>query len=149
MTDTIRPGPYRDWTLAVRAVGGTATAWPFSTGLYGNLFGRPAAKYSAQQYVTLGNAQRLPDMTQPTEASSSNKFIFVLASKDVAADAPPTMNAFQKAKAEAFAIGDLAATKVGLPSLNDIENWLKSAGEDILILAAIGGLAWYLINRRD
>ena len=140
--------PFADWVAAVRAIGGTPTAWPFSTGLYGNLYGRPAARYTAQAYASLGNAGKLPDISQPTQATTSNKFIYVLANKLVAGDAPTTMNWVQRAANEAFSVGDSAAAAIGLPSLAAIENFLKGAGEDILILLAVGGLAWYLINQR-
>jgi hypothetical protein len=141
--------PFADWVAAVRAVGGTPTAWPFSTGLYANLYGRPAARYTTQQYASLANAGRLPDVTQPMETTANNQYIYVVANKGVADDAPATMNWIQRAANEAFSAGDAAAAAVGLPSLNAIENFLKSAGEDILILVAVGGVAWYLINRRS
>lgn len=141
--------PFAEWVATVRAVGGTPTAWPFSTGLYANLYGRPAARYTTQQYATLANAGRLPDVQQPMETTPNNKFIYVVANKAVADDAPTTMNWIQRAANEAFSAGDTAAAAIGLPSLATIENFLKSAGEDILVLVAVGGLAWYLINRRD
>lgn len=145
---TFGADPYTDWVAVVKGAGGTATAWPFSKGIYGGYYGRPAAKYSNAAYVRAANGHVMPNADQPQQSSASGQFVYVLADRAVAAAAPATMNWLQKAANEAFTIGDIGAAAVGLPSLASIENFLKSLGTDAIIIAGVAGLAWYLINRR-
>lgn len=140
--------PYTDWIASLRSVGGVATAWPFSKGLYGNLYGRPAARFTNAGYVKAGNSGML-DMTQPQQAAGNGQYVYVLAPGSVAAAAPKTMNWLQKAANEAFTIGDLGAAAIGLPSLANIEAFLKKAGVTLLLIGGVIGVAWYLVNRRN
>lgn len=144
---TLGADPFTDWVAFVKRTGGTATAWPFRSGLYGGLFGRPAARYSNAAYVKAANT-RLLDLSQPQQATANGQYVYVLAPKDVAAAAPATMNLLQRAANEAFTIGDLTAAAVGLPSLNTIENFLKSIGRDALIIAGVIAVTLYAIRRR-
>ena len=73
---------YNAWVASVKALGGVATVWPFDDGNAG----RPAARFTAQTYVTLYNAGNI-DPTVPQEASGDNQNVYVLASGVVAAAA--------------------------------------------------------------
>lgn len=140
--------PFTDWVASLKSTGGVATAWPFSSGLYGAFYGRPAARFTGANYARAANSGLL-DMSQPQQATSNSAYVYVLAPGAVAAAAPPTMNWVQRAANEAFTIGDIGAAAVGLPSLSSIEGFLKKAGLELVLIAGVIGIAYYLINRRD
>jgi hypothetical protein len=137
---------FTDWVVSLKSTGGIATAWPFSSGLYGKYYGRPAAKFTGANYARAANSGLL-DMSQPQQATANSAYVYVLAPGAVAAAAPPTMNWVQRAANEAFTIGDIGAAAVGLPSLATIESFLKKAGVELLVIAGVIGVAYYLINR--
>lgn len=145
---TLGADPFTDWAALVKHTGGVATAWPFRSGLYGGLYGRPAARYSNATYAKAANSRML-DMSQPQQATGNGQYVYVLAPKAVASAAPATMNWLQRAANEAFTIGDIGAAAVGLPSLAGIENFLKSIGRDALIIAGVIAVALYAIRRRS
>lgn len=136
--------PYADWIAAVKLAGGVATAWPFSKGIYGGYYGRPAAKFTNATYVRAANGHMI-DVSTPQQASGSGQYVYVLAPNQVAAAAPPTMNWLQKAANEAFTIGDMGAAAVGLPSLKSIQSFLLNGG---LAIAGVLAVAFWLVNRR-
>lgn len=146
---TLGSDPYTDWASIVKQLGGTVSNWPFSTGLYGKLYGRPAARFTRDAYVTASRSKLL-DFSQPQQANAANTLFYVLAPSAVAASPiAHTMTTTERLANAAFTAGDSAADKLGLPSLASIENYLKSLGKDALVIGGIIVLAWYLVNRRQ
>lgn len=140
---------YTDWAVAVKQSGGAVSSWPFNTGLYGNLFGRPAARFTKDQYVA-ASRMKLLDFSLPQQANPTNTLFFVLAPAAVAASPQAhTMTTAERIANAAFTTGDKAADALGLPSLAGIENFLKSLGKDAVVIGGVIVLAWYLLNRRQ
>lgn len=137
---------YADWTAVVKRLGGTATVWPFKTGLYAGLYGRPAARFSKAGYVAASKA-RLLDFTTPTQPTANTEWLYVLAPASVAQAAPQTMTTLQRAENEFFTRTGQAADAIGLPSLRGIEDFVKSLGRDAAIIGGVIILAWWLLNR--
>lgn len=139
--------PYVDWTVVVKQLGGSVSSWPFNTGLYGKLYGRPAARFDAARYVAASKT-RLLDFTAPTQASSNNQYFYVLAPAAVAASPQAhTMTAAEQAKNAIFTNLDKGADALGLPSLDGINNFIKSLGRDAVIIGGVIVLAWWMLNR--
>lgn len=137
---------YSDWAAFTQGLGGVATAWPFNTGIYGKYYGLSAARFTAQSYGTLANAGRI-DVTQPTQSTANGQYIYVLAPGSVQEASPKTMTLWQRIQNAAFAGGDVAASKLGLPSLGGIETALKSSLVTLGVGAAV--VAFLLFRRRD
>lgn len=133
---------YSDWDSQVRALGGTATTWPFSTGIYGKYHGLSAARFTGVQYATLGNAGKI-DVTAPAQATTNNQYIYVLAPDSVQQASPKTMSLWQRIQNAVFTGGDTAATAIGLPSLSGIENTLKGLGGVALLALVVGGAVMF------
>lgn len=139
---------FDSWIARTQALGGHATTWPFSTGLYGKFFGRPAMKFDTATYVRVANAGQLPDRTAPQQTTTDSQWAYVLASDAVAAGAPHVLTTAERIENSVLVAGDKAAETLHLPSLSDIEAALKTVGRDALLVVAVGGLAWYLLHRR-
>lgn len=146
---TLGDDPYTDWAIVVKQLGGSVSSWPFRTGLYAGLYGRPAARFTRDAYVTASRSKLL-DFSQPQQANPTNTLFFVLAPAAVAASPQAhTMTATERLANAAFTTGDKAADALGLPSLKGIEDFLKSLGRDAVVIGGVIVLAWYLLNRRQ
>ncbi len=138
---------YPTWYNYAKGAGAVVVTWPFSSGIYGSYYGRPAMRFTAAGYVVAAN-QGSVDASDITQASSNNQYIYVLAPRSAWAGAPQTIGAGGSFLNALFGTGDSAASALGLPSLASIDNFIKSLGKDALVLAAVGGVAWYLLRGR-
>lgn len=139
---------YTDWAVIVKQLGGQVANWPFKSGLYGGLFGRPAARFTRAAYIAASRS-RLLDFTAPTQPTTDQSYFYVLASPAVAASPQAhTMTTVEQIENAAFTHGDQAAGALGLPSLASIENFIKSLGKDAAIIGGVIVLAWWMLNRR-
>ena len=135
---------YSDFAARMKALGGYATNWPFSSGIYGKYYGLTAAAFPAASYAVAANARQI-DATQPTQATANNQTIYVLAPANVQNASPKTASLWSRITNAVFTTGDRAAGAIGLPSLDSITNALKGAGT----LAVVGiGLILFLNRRR-
>lgn len=156
MTQTVLTGPvrtfgadpYTDWVVIVKQLGGTVASWPFNTGLYASLFGRPAARFTRDGYIAASRSSLL-NFNVPTQPNAAQTYFYVLAPAEVAASPQAhTMTTTERIQNTVFAKGDQAADALGLPSLQGIEDFIKSLGKDAAIIGGVIVLAWYLLNRR-
>lgn len=146
-TTTIRTYDYATWYADTKRAGGVPVSWPFSSGMYAQYYGRPAAKFSAVGYSQAANAGAIVAST-PTQTDGKSTVVYVLAPSSAWKGAPQTMGKGQSFLNALFTTGDRAADAAGLPSLVSVENFLKSLGKDALLIVAVGGVAWYLLNRK-
>jgi hypothetical protein len=118
----VGPNVHVNGSATVKAAGGAATAWPFSTGLYAQAVLRPSCRAVHREPATLVRRTPATSAAQAiAQATANNQYIYVLAPDDVAADAPKTMTTIQQRSANAiFTTGDRAADAAGLPSLNAV-----------------------------
>ena len=137
---------YSDWASYTQGAGGVATTWPFNTGIYGKYYGLSAARYTGAGYAAGANAGKI-DTSVPTQSTANGQYIYVLASADVQQASPRTMTLWQRIQNAAFTGGDVAASKLGLPSLSGIETALKSSLVTLGVGAAV--VAFLLFRRRD
>lgn len=137
---------YSDWASYVQSIGGVATTWPFSSGMYGKYYGLSASRFSASDYTMGANSGQI-DATAPTQTTADSSYVYVLASDAVQKASPRTMTLWQRIQNATFTGGDKVAGAVGLPSLDAIQNALKS-GLGLLAVAAIVGGAVLLRRRR-
>lgn len=130
---------FDDWTKAVKAQGGAAVVWPdVWPAPWSDYAGKPAARYSADQYSALFNSGGIdasaPQAT-PGSGPASNKYFWVLAPKSAADSAPQDrLTPLQAFENQLFTHGDQLANAVHLPSLADLEKWIK---EPLVILGVI------------
>ncbi len=140
-------GPnYTSWVSVVKSAGGSAVTWPFSSGLYARFYGRPAAQFTASGYARAANAGYISSVAI-AQATANNQYVYVLAPDEVAADAPKTMNLAQRAANAIFTTGDRAADYAGLPSLNSVQEALKSTGKSLAWAVFAGVVTWAVIQR--
>ena len=139
---------YTDWAVAVKQLGGTVANWPFNTGLYASLFGRPAARFTRDRYITASRSPLL-NFNAPTQPNAAQTYFYVLAPAAVAASPQAhTMTTTEQIQNTIFTKGDQAADALGLPSLKGIEDFIKSLGADALLIGGVIVLAWWMLNRR-
>jgi hypothetical protein len=146
MTTIVKVYDYATWYADTKKAGGVPVAWPFSSGIYGQYYGKPAAKFSALSYVNAANAGAIVNTT-PTQTDRTSSVVYVLAPQSAWAGAPKTNTAAGSFWNWAFTRGDQAADAVGLPSLKDIKGFIKSLGKDALLIGGVIAVGWYLLKR--
>lgn len=145
--NAIAPGnpdyDYSIWTDDVKTHGGAVVHWPFSTGIYAQHYGKPAAQFTTEKYVA---ATKVGDIAasvdSPTQTNPSSTYVYVLAPASALANAPKTMTLAERFQNAFFATGDKVADAAGLPSLSEIETFLHRAGW-VLVIALVCGLLIY------
>lgn len=147
MIGDIRTYDYPTWRTDTQAAGGDTVTWPFSSGLYAQYYGKPAAKFTAAGYAAAANARRIV-LGTPTQTDARSTVVYVLAPQSAWAGAPQTMTTGQRIANAVFSTGDKAADTLGLPSLASIENFLKSLGKDAVLVGAVILAAVYMLKRR-
>lgn len=135
---------YSSWVASVQAEGGTATTLPFDIPFASA--GVPAARYTNALYASLFNAGQI-DPNAPQSAAPNGQYVYVAAPFDLT-NVPPTMTAFQRAENAVFSTGDSAASALGLPSLNSIQDFLTNTGKEILVGVGVAFAVAYLSRRK-
>lgn len=130
---------------ALPRVNWVVTAWPFSDAHKGET----AVRFAPASYAALANAHLLPSVAGGVQATARNDAIYVLAQAitgdtRVIETQPHTMTRIESLENTIFSTGDTIADKLGLPSLDSLEKWLKDVGRDVaigvVVLAVVGVL---------
>lgn len=138
---------YSDFAARIKALGGYATNWPFSSGIYGKYYGLTAAAFPAAAYAVAANARQI-DGSAPTQASANNQTIYVLAPANVQNASPKTASLWSRLQNFVFTKADQTADAVGLPSLASIEQKLTGALKGGAVLAVLGIGGYLFLTRR-
>jgi hypothetical protein len=136
----------------------TVTRVPSNVSAAKPYVGAVAVYYANADYVYLSNAGMI-DLSLPEFSAPSGAGVFVVApsavqqSPEVNWSPSPygtvtqTPSMLDRLENTVFTAGDQAANAVGLPSLDDFENFLKDTGKQILIGVVVTAGVAYLIRR--